>query len=261
MKKDERCTMENVAYWIALNHQDWLYTHHLVCIENELPIVRTNTCETCGQLSQGVVHNGKCMEYVLIPVDLREKKENTLCTYSVKAFLKEFLYDGLSANDMLLQFHRPDFPHSLIMQHKIEEKDFVLQMIRKVIDLNDVPCEEGLQMTIEIALRYKVIIPAKIDDELVLDVTYDPDSLLKFMPWQIRLLRKLVNKLNFEETSIGKWHGITRWTNEDIIGAASEQGVTMTDKQAEIWWEKNEAPFKNLMVEAGNRILADMDFS
>lgn len=63
-------------------------------------------------------------------------------------------------------------------------------------------------MTIEMALRYKVIIPAKIDDELVLDVTYDPDSLLKFMPWQIRLLRKLVNKLIFEKPALENGTGL-----------------------------------------------------
>lgn len=55
-----------------------------------------------------------------------------------------------------------------------------------------------------------------------------------------------------------KWFGITRWSTADVIAAAEENGVTMTDEQAKAWWAENEESFKNRMVELGNEVLSDM---
>jgi hypothetical protein len=35
----------------------------------------------------------------------------------------------------------------------------------------------------------------------------------------------------------------------------------MTQQQAEQWWKKNENWFKNVLVEYGNEVLADANFS
>ena len=56
------------------------------------------------------------------------------------------------------------------------------------------------------------------------------------------------------------WYGVVRWTTEDVISAAAENGVEMTEEQAAEWWKKNEQSYKNRMVELGNETLADMEF-
>lgn len=55
-----------------------------------------------------------------------------------------------------------------------------------------------------------------------------------------------------------KWYGITRWSAEDVIAAAEENGMKMTKEQAAAWWEENERYFKNRMVELGNEVLSAM---
>lgn len=57
-----------------------------------------------------------------------------------------------------------------------------------------------------------------------------------------------------------QWFGVTRWCVEDVMAAAEERGVTMTEEQAAAWWERNERRFQDLMVEHGNDILSNMDF-
>lgn len=56
------------------------------------------------------------------------------------------------------------------------------------------------------------------------------------------------------------WYGVVRWSTEDVIAAAAENGVKMTEEQAAEWWKRNEQAFKNIMVELGNETLANMDF-
>lgn len=56
------------------------------------------------------------------------------------------------------------------------------------------------------------------------------------------------------------WYGVVRWSTEDVIAAAAENGVKLTEEQAAEWWKKNEQSFKNRMVELGNETLADMEF-
>ena len=52
----------------------------------------------------------------------------------------------------------------------------------------------------------------------------------------------------------------SRWSPEDARAAAEEQGVTLTEEQAVVWWRRNESRFQSLLVEAGNEILSNMDF-
>lgn len=56
------------------------------------------------------------------------------------------------------------------------------------------------------------------------------------------------------------WYGVVRWSIDDVIAAAAENGVKMTEKQAAEWWEKNERSFKERMVELGNETLSSMEF-
>ncbi len=56
------------------------------------------------------------------------------------------------------------------------------------------------------------------------------------------------------------WYGVVRWSTEDVIAAAAENGVKLTEEQADEWWKKNERSFKERMVELGNETLASMDF-
>lgn len=56
------------------------------------------------------------------------------------------------------------------------------------------------------------------------------------------------------------WYGVVRWSTEDVIAAAAENGVKMTEEQAIEWWKKNEQEFKSRMVELGNETLSDMEF-
>ena len=57
------------------------------------------------------------------------------------------------------------------------------------------------------------------------------------------------------------WFAETRWCTDDIIGIAKDNGIEMTQQQAEQWWKKNENWFKNVLVEYGNEVLADVNFS
>lgn len=55
-----------------------------------------------------------------------------------------------------------------------------------------------------------------------------------------------------------EWFGSLRWCAEDLLGIATQCGITMTQGEAVAWWEQNESTFKNLLTEAGNQILTDM---
>lgn len=57
-----------------------------------------------------------------------------------------------------------------------------------------------------------------------------------------------------------QWFAVTRWCAGDVVAAAEERGVTMTEAQAVEWWKRNERRFQDLMVEHGNDILSNMDF-
>lgn len=57
-----------------------------------------------------------------------------------------------------------------------------------------------------------------------------------------------------------QWYAITRWAPEDVIAAAEEQDVTLTEEQAAAWLRRNERKFQDLLVAAGNEILSNMDF-
>ena len=58
-----------------------------------------------------------------------------------------------------------------------------------------------------------------------------------------------------------RWFAVTRWAIEDVVAAAEEQGITLTENQARAWWQRNESRFQNLLVEQGNALLAEMDFN
>lgn len=53
----------------------------------------------------------------------------------------------------------------------------------------------------------------------------------------------------------------SRWTVEDAIDAAKENGIELTPKQAEEWWKKNEKYFRESLIAIGSQMLADADFS
>lgn len=57
------------------------------------------------------------------------------------------------------------------------------------------------------------------------------------------------------------WFAPTCWCTDDIIGVAKDNGIEMTPQQAEQWWKKNENWFRNVLVEYGNEVLANADFS
>lgn len=57
-----------------------------------------------------------------------------------------------------------------------------------------------------------------------------------------------------------KWFATTRWAPEDVIEAAEEQGVTLTEEQAVAWWKENEKDFEDLIVGHGNEILSCTNF-
>lgn len=66
---------------------------------------------------------------------------------------------------------------------------------------------------------------------------------------------------NQEDDIKERWFAETRWCTDDIIGIAKDNGIEMTPQQAEQWWKKNENWFKNALVEYGNEVLANADFS
>lgn len=57
-----------------------------------------------------------------------------------------------------------------------------------------------------------------------------------------------------------QWFAVTRWATEDVRAVAAEHGMTMTEEQATNWWKRNEKRFRDLLTEAGNEILSNMDF-
>ncbi len=67
---------------------------------------------------------------------------------------------------------------------------------------------------------------------------------------------------NRSEAEVEKpqWFAVTRWSAEDVLAAAEEQDVTLTEAQAIEWWKRNERRFEELLIEQGNEILFGMDF-
>lgn len=57
------------------------------------------------------------------------------------------------------------------------------------------------------------------------------------------------------------WFAETRWCIDDVIDAAKKKGIVLTPQQAESWWKKNEKRFKDTLIEYGNEVLANVDFS
>lgn len=57
-----------------------------------------------------------------------------------------------------------------------------------------------------------------------------------------------------------EWHAVTRWHVEDVIVAAKQQGVTLTEEQAARWWEKHEESFAEMLTQAENEMLAFENF-
>lgn len=57
------------------------------------------------------------------------------------------------------------------------------------------------------------------------------------------------------------WFAEICWCIDDVIEAAKVNGIEMTPQQAERWWKKNEKGFHEALVQAGNELLADMDFN
>lgn len=55
-------------------------------------------------------------------------------------------------------------------------------------------------------------------------------------------------------------YAVVRWSVEDVIAAAEEQDVTLTEEQAARWWEKNESSFSEMLVADGNERLSYMNF-
>lgn len=80
---------------------------------------------------------------------------------------------------------------------------------------------------------------------------FDKDIEFEFCP-------KNAKKKNVDSD---EWFGIVRWTVENVIAAAAEQGVSLTAETAAAWWRNNENAFKNIMVEYGNQVLSDMDYN
>lgn len=64
-----------------------------------------------------------------------------------------------------------------------------------------------------------------------------------------------------------KWHegpkhyAEIEWSIEDIISVASQQGIELTEEQAEKWWNENEANFSSALVAEGMERLLHVDFS
>lgn len=53
-----------------------------------------------------------------------------------------------------------------------------------------------------------------------------------------------------------RWFAQVRWCAEDVIAAAEQNGITLTEAQAEKWLEKNERWFRETLTEYGNEVLA-----
>ena len=61
---------------------------------------------------------------------------------------------------------------------------------------------------------------------------------------------------HYERKGSGSWFAQVRWCAEDVIAAAEQNGITLTEAQAEKWLEKNERWFKEMLTEYGNEVLA-----
>ena len=57
------------------------------------------------------------------------------------------------------------------------------------------------------------------------------------------------------------WFAPTCWCTDDVIDVAKQNGIVLTPKQAELWWQKNEKWFKDTLTEYGNEILFNADFN
>ena len=82
---------------------------------------------------------------------------------------------------------------------------------------------------------------------------------VEIQDWLVHCEERRKNpRFNFAggEISQPRWYGIVRWCAEDVIAAAEQNGITITEAQAEKWLEKNERWFKEMLTEYGNEVLA-----
>ena len=57
-----------------------------------------------------------------------------------------------------------------------------------------------------------------------------------------------------------KEYAVIKWSVEDIIATAEEQGITLTEQEAATWWEEHEKYFQEALIETGNEMLSNTDF-
>ena len=57
-----------------------------------------------------------------------------------------------------------------------------------------------------------------------------------------------------------KWYAEIKWSTADVIAAAEEQGITLTEAQAARWWEDHECSFAEMIVQSGNEMLSLENF-
>ncbi len=72
-------------------------------------------------------------------------------------------------------------------------------------------------------------------------------------------VQKVKSFLSREKES-EKWYAVTRWNIEDVIAAAEQQGVTLTEEQAAKWWQEHEEDFAERLTQEGNEMLTSEDF-
>lgn len=58
-----------------------------------------------------------------------------------------------------------------------------------------------------------------------------------------------------------EWYAETQWSVEDVIEAAEEQNLQITEEQAKKWWAANERSFRDTLVQTGNEILSNTCFT
>jgi len=62
----------------------------------------------------------------------------------------------------------------------------------------------------------------------------------------------------FEKLEKPKYYAEIRWTVEDVIDVAAENGVTMSEEEAKKFWKENDLHLRDKLLEQGKEYIEDI---
>lgn len=101
-----------------------------------------------------------------------------------------------------------------------------------------------------------------VRDQIKCGVLLEIDKLLFNAMFIKHKLNKLADALEHwqNDALLNNFAG-TKWSVDDAISEAGDQGVELTREKAAVWWAENESSFKDALTQEGNEILSNVDWA